>query len=148
VDAQRFAAAGAGPLGFLAGQEAEQAAGLNALQIVQHAHAVFGAVTLVEAAQAFAGKVAAAGAEIATPLPAGLDFAGHAGLALAAVVAPAAGARIPAALEGEAEPAIHAARGHQGSRFAFAFGHFPGLHPGELGAAAVSLSSGRLEANY
>jgi hypothetical protein len=116
VDTDGFAASGASPLGPLACDEAAYSSGLNAPQIVYHAHAVLCAVSLVQAAQTLTGKARAIGAEVSASCLASLDLAGDACLTLSAVIPSAARAAIPAAQQGAAEAAIHAAGGYQGSR--------------------------------
>lgn len=86
-------------------------------EVLDHAHAVFGPVALIQVEQPVAGKalaaVAVAGLEL-LPLRAGFDAAGEACLALVAVVAPAAGAGVLLARIRHAEPAVHAAGGDEG----------------------------------
>ena len=77
---------------------------------------VFCAIAFIQVSQTPAGKARTVGAETSAPLRAGLDFAGHARLGLAAIIASAAGAPVPVAQKSVAEAAVHAARSDEGGR--------------------------------
>jgi hypothetical protein len=100
-------------------EEVPQTIRLEVLKIRDRAQAVLGAVTGVEAGQAFtreAGATAAEDPAAAAPHRAGLDAAEGPGFRLAAIVAPATRAGIALAQEGDAKAAVHAAGGDQAGR--------------------------------
>jgi hypothetical protein len=98
VDTNRGLTSGANPLGLLAVNKAPQSTGLDASQILNHAHAVLRAITLIKMAESFTWELRTAGTEIAIvsasrfAIP---DFAGNA--RLAALLSSATGATIPSA---------------------------------------------------
>jgi hypothetical protein len=99
VDAEGFAASTAGPPGLLALDEAAQPLGFDAPEILDHAHAVLRAITLVEVVEPLARKARALAAEISVlsaSLRAILDSARHDSHRFAVIVAPATRAFIPA----------------------------------------------------
>jgi hypothetical protein len=116
VDAESFTTSGADPFQLLLFDKAPQSVGINAPQVLNHAHPVIQTVALVQSTQALTRKTRAVAAEI-TAAPASLvavfDFAGNASLRLSAIVAAAARAGIPIAQKGATEAAIHAARRDQ-----------------------------------
>jgi len=97
VDTYSFTAARAGPLRLLSSNKAAQAAALQVPQILNHAHAVFRTVSLIQATKTLTREVRAVGAKASPPRLALLDFAGNACFALPAIIAPATWASIPAA---------------------------------------------------
>jgi hypothetical protein len=116
VDTNRFSAARAGPLDLLSLRKGAQALGFDAPQVVNHTHAVFCPIALVQAGKVVTREARTAGAGIpavSASCRATFDLAGDAGLGFAVIVAPATWASIPASQEGVAEAAIHAARGDQ-----------------------------------
>jgi hypothetical protein len=116
VDAESFTTSGADPFQLLLFDKAPQSVGINAPQVLNHAHPVIQTVALVQSTQALTRKTRAVAAEI-TAAPASLvavfDFAGNASLRLSAIFAAAARAGIPGAQKGATKAAIHAARGDQ-----------------------------------
>ena len=109
MDAEKLAAAGAGPAGALPGDEGADADGLDGSKIVEEVHAVAFAVALVEAAQAGAGEFGAIGTEAVGASGDGAIFygAGDAVGGLGGIVGgEAAGAMVFLAEMAEAEGAI------------------------------------------
>ena len=116
MDAQQGAALRTRPPHLLPGDKGVKANLLNLEEVLHHAHAVLGAVSLVELTQSNTGKARAIGAELPASCLASLDLAGNACLALSAVIASAARAAIPGLQKGAAEAAIHATRGDKSDR--------------------------------
>jgi len=116
MNTNRPATTGARPSGFFSLDEFPQPAGLDARQILNHAHSVLRTVASVQTVEQRTRKTRASGARFlsgATHDFAVLDFAIAAGLGFFGIIGPAAGTLIPCALIGHAQCAIHAAGGDQ-----------------------------------
>ncbi len=86
-------------------------------QVVQHAHAVLGAVSFIQATKPLARKAfALPAAESTSPHGAGPDAASKNGFTLACVFTSATRALVLLAQKRVTETAIHAARGNQSRR--------------------------------
>ncbi len=104
------------PPGFLSLNKTRQPVGYYIPQIVNHAHAVFQAIPIIQSAEAFTRKSRTGRAKFpahSTPLHTGLNPARDPRLRLAAVIPPATRASSPAAQKCPTKAAIHAARGDE-----------------------------------
>jgi hypothetical protein len=113
VDANRRATARACPLGLLSLNKTRQPVGFYDPQILDHAHAIFHAVSLVQATKSLTREPRTVRAEIpANPASrtTTLDSARDARLRLAAIISSATRASIPVAQKCATKGAIHAAR--------------------------------------
>ena len=114
MNTNRPTTTGTRPFGFFSLDEFPQPAGLDVLQILNHAHAVLRTVASVQTVEERTGKTRASGAGISrvTAHDAAIpDFAIAAGLGFVGIIGPAAGTLIPFALIGHAKRAIHPAGG-------------------------------------
>jgi hypothetical protein len=117
VDTKGCAACGASPLGLFCTQEGPHAAAFDSGQVVQHAHAILGAVSFIQSTKPIARKAfTLAAAEFSSPLGAGPDAALENGFALACVFASATRALVLIAQKSVTETAIHAAGGNESRR--------------------------------
>jgi hypothetical protein len=120
MDADGAAAFRAGPSGFFFLDEFPDAVFLYISQVFDHAHAVIGAVPLVQMLHSFAGELIAfkakpgfAGFSSGT----GFDPAAHAGRGLVAAVSITAGAMLFYPEVSQANTAVHSARSDQRSGY-------------------------------
>jgi hypothetical protein len=116
VNAEDRAALGTGPPFRFRSKEMLQAVFPDILKVVDHAHAIPGAIALIQVFQPGAGKAvtieAVWGLGIGYLL-AVLDLAGDAGFRFIAVIAPTAGTRLFISRISAAQAAIHPASGDQ-----------------------------------
>ena len=116
MDADHLAARWTGPPLLLGFEEMPYAGLAYALEVFNHAHAVFGSVPLIQVVQAGAGKAVTTEAVLSSAFGyfvAGLDAADNAGFRFAGVVAPAAGTGLAVPHIGPAKPAVHSTRCNQ-----------------------------------
>ncbi len=116
MHAKSRAATGAAPFGFILLDKCGKPFGFYAQQVLDHAHTVFRAVPFIESNKPLAREARTGETEItAGPAPffTRLDPAQDSRLRLAAVIAPAPRAWIPAAQERAAQAAVHAAGGDE-----------------------------------
>lgn len=112
VDTERSGAFGADPARAFLLDESGDTGGRDHLEVFEHTHAVFRAVTTIEAKQRRTRELGASGARGSAALltdRAGLDRAAEARDRFSAVGGAAAGALIPGTQMGITRPAIHAA---------------------------------------
>lgn len=110
MDTEQLTALRAGPPFLFVLDEVSYAALLYVFEIVDHAHAVFGPVALIEMIQPVAGKCVTGEAVpgiAVLQLIAGLDPACDTGLWFPAVVAPATGAWLPISRICDTETTVH-----------------------------------------
>jgi hypothetical protein len=116
MDAQQTTAPGTGPFGLLGPDEMPDAGGPDVSEVVHHAHAVLGSISLVQMAQSAAGEKVTTEAVLrlgCRQVLAGLYPAQGAGLGLGTVVGSAAWTGVLVPLERPTEAAVHSARGNQ-----------------------------------
>ena len=112
MNTNRPATTAARPFGFFSLDEFPQPAGLDARQILNHAHPVLRTIASVQTVEQRTRKTRASSAGISrvaahdAAIP---DFAIAAGLGFVRIIGPAAGTLIPFALIGHAKRAIHPA---------------------------------------
>lgn len=116
MDADCGPATRASPLDLFAPDKILYPRSADGIEVLNHAHPVFCLVTIVNVCQQLARKartVAAVTGPASGPARAILDPAPDAGLRLAALVAPAAGAGVPCSHVSRAQSAVHATGGDQ-----------------------------------
>jgi hypothetical protein len=134
MDAPQAPAGGAGVPPDLIGQEGLHAPVPDFGQVGDHAHAIFGAIALVQLLQTLTRHpltfIAEVGPVVADDL-AIIDYAGQARLLLDEILPPAPKASVLGALVGQAQGAVHPAWGnHMGLERA-------GIRPGHIGIRGV-----------
>lgn len=110
MNAEQLTARGTGPSFLFVSHKAPYPIFLDVLKIVDHAHAIFSSIALVQVIQPVARKPVTAETVPDRTLPylfTVLDQAGDAGFWLDAVVAPATGASILLSCIGDTKAAVH-----------------------------------------